>query len=208
MKRVFVHGLGQTPAVWEETLLNLGSGEGALCPGLPEFLRGREVNYENLYKGFCGFCGGIGAPASLCGLSLGGVLALNYAAEHPENVRSLVLIAAQYQMPKGLLKFQNALFHFMPKAMFRQAGFEKEDFLRLCGSMMDLDFSGPLQRISCPVLVLCGEKDTANRKASEELAGMLKNAELQVVKGAGHEVNACAPEALAEALRVFYRRIG
>ena len=35
----------------------------------------------------------------LCGLSLGGVLALNYAIEHPEKIKGMVLIATQYKMP-------------------------------------------------------------------------------------------------------------
>lgn len=206
MKRIFVHGLGQSPAVWEETLRSLGSGEEAVCPDLAALVRGREAAYGNLYKAFSDFCGGFGGPLDLCGLSLGGVLALHYAAARPENVRSLVLIAAQYKMPKGLLKVQNALFRLMPKGMFRQAGFEKGDFLRLCGSMAELDFTGQLSRVVCPALILCGEKDAANRRASVELAGMLPNARLQEIKGAGHEVNADAPEALAEALRGFYGR--
>ena len=39
----------------------------------------------------------------LCGLSLGAVLTLNYAIDHPDKVKALVLIAAQYKMPKKLL---------------------------------------------------------------------------------------------------------
>lgn len=205
MKRVFLHGLGQTPAAWEKTLLSLG--DGAVCPDLAELPRGREVNYANLRGGFADFCGGLGGPVDLCGLSLGGVLALDYAAGHPGNVRSLAVIAAQYKMPKGLLRLQNALFRFIPESMFRQAGFEKKDFLRLCGSMMELDLSASLSRITCPVLVVCGEKDAANRKASAELAGAVKNAELRVIGGAGHEVNIDAPEALAEALQDFYKKL-
>lgn len=207
MKRVFVHGLSQTPAAWEKTLQCLESGEEPVCPDLAALLRGGEVGYVNLYERFSQLCGGIEGPIDLCGLSLGGVLALNYTAEHPENVRSLVLAAAQYRMPKGLLRVQNALFRLMPKTMFRQTGFEKADFLRLCGSMLFLDFSGSLSRVGCPVLILCGERDAANRKASAELAGLLPSAELRMIEGAGHEVNADAPERLAEILSDFYGRL-
>lgn len=208
MKQVFIHGLGQAPASWEETLSCLGAGEERVCPSLVELLRGREADYKNLYGGFCDFCSGLGGPVDLCGLSLGGVLALDYAAGHPENVRSMVLIGAQYKMPRGLLYVQNALFRLMPGAVFRQAGLAKEDLIRLCGSMLDLDLSGLLPRIACPVLVLCGEKDRANRKASLELAGLLESAGLQVIPKAGHEVNAEAPAALAEILRAFYGGLG
>lgn len=69
--------------------------------------------------------------------------------------------------------------------------------------MMELDYSGELNKISCPVLVICGEKDRANRKASQELASRLAHAEFCVIEQAGHEVNVDAPERLAEALDGF-----
>lgn len=91
--------------------------------------------------------------------------------------------------------------------MFRQIGFEKKDFIHLCKSMMELDFSNDLQSIVCLVLVIYGEKDTANKKASMELGELLKNAEIKVVEGAGHEVNVDAPEKLAVILNDFYNQL-
>jgi len=111
-------------------------------------------------------------------------------------------------MPKKLLCFQNILFRFMPNAMFRQTGFGKSEFLRLCETMAELDFSASLPKVACPVLVLCGERDSANRRAAAELAGLLRNAEFQTIPGAGHEANIEAPEKLAEVLRGFYNRKG
>ncbi len=87
-------------------------------------------------------------------------------------------------------------------------GFEKEAFIRLCKTMMNLDFSDSLSKITCPALVICGEKDRANKKAAGKLAGILANAELREIPGAGHEVNLDAPEKLSEALGRFYHRAG
>ena len=56
------------------------------------------------------------------------VLALNYAIDHPDKVKALVLIAAQYKMPRKLLKVQNMLFHLMPNSAFKKMGFKKADF--------------------------------------------------------------------------------
>lgn len=204
MQQIFVHGLGQTPACWDRTILTLDGSEPPLCPDLAGLVRGREASYDNLYRAFSRLCAGTGGSVDLCGLSLGAVLSLHYAIDHPEQVRSLVLIAPQYKMPKGLLRFQNLLFRGMPKAMFQQTGFAKADFIRLCGSMITLDFSHSLTEITCPVLIACGKKDAANQKAAEALTGLLKNAELRMVEGAGHEVNVDAPEALAELLRGLY----
>lgn len=207
MKQVYIHGLGQRPASWEKTLLHIKEANQRVCPDLAEIVHGEEVNYKNLYQVFSDLCNEIDGSIDLCGLSLGGVMALNYAIDYPEKVNSLVLIAAQYKMPKKLLQFQNVLFRFMPKSMFQQIGFEKNDFIHLCKSMMELDFSNDLQSISCPVLVIYGEKDTANKKASMELAELLKNAEIKVVEGAGHEVNVDAPEQLAVILNDFYNQV-
>lgn len=207
MKQVYIHGLGQQPVSWDKMLLHIKEDNQTVCPDLAEIVRGEEVNYKNLYRAFTNLCNEMDGSIDLCGLSLGGVIALNYAIDYPEKVNSLVLIATQYKMPKTLLQFQNVLFRFMPKSMFRQIGFEKKDFIHLCKSMMELDFSNDLQSIDCPVLVIYGEKDTANKKASMELGELLKNAEIKVIEGVGHEVNVYAPEKLAEILNSFYIRV-
>lgn len=204
MKQIYVHGLGQTPDSWTKTITHIKNCELNVCPDLPEFIRGKQATYQNLYAAFSDFCNKYDTPVNLCGLSLGGVLALNYTIDHPEKVHSLVLIATPYKMPKHLLQFQNVLFRFMPKSMFQEIGFCKKDFLQLCKTMMPLDFSNSLPKISCPVLVICGEKDTANKKASLKLANILANAEFSELKGIGHEVNTEAPEQLAAVLSGFY----
>lgn len=207
MNQVYIHGLGQTPDSWNETISALDPGAAVLCPDLAGLVRGQDPTYQNLYRAFCAQCGGLEGPIDLCGLSLGAVLALNYAVDAPEKVRSLVLIAPQFKMPKALLRFQGLVFHFMPKSTFPQTGFGKNEFIRLNRSMLDLDFSRSLHNISCPVLIVCGEKDAANQKATAALDRMLKNSRLQIIQQAGHEVNVDAPAALAEALRLFYGQI-
>ena len=208
MKQIYVHGLGQTPDSWERIVAQLAAAGNRVCPDLSELVRGNEVSYKNLYAAFSDVCSKGEEPIDLCGLSLGGVLALNYAIDHPQKVNSLVLIAAPYKMPKKWMRFQNLIFHLMPKCMFPKVGFTKAAFLHLCKTMMELDFSKSLEKVACPTLIICGEKDSANRDASEEMARILGNAELQIVSGAGHEVNLEAPEELAEVLRRFYAKIG
>lgn len=95
----------------------------------------------------------------------------------------------------------------MPKSMFEQIGFKKKEYIGLCKSMMELDFSDRLHKISCPVIVVCGEKDNANKKATKELAILLKDAGLEIIGGAGHEVNVEAPDKLGRLLLQFYNSI-
>ena len=55
---------------------------------------------------------------------------------------------------------------------------------------------------TCPVTIVCGEKDSANLKASKKLNELLPHATLQIVPGAGHEINKDAPEAIAAVLNM------
>lgn len=204
MRQVYIHGLGQTPDSWEPVLHLLDAPADCICPDLAKMVSARETTYPALYRAFARFCDRLEAPLMLCGLSLGSVLALHYATEHPERVGVLALIAPQYRMPKRLLQIQNAFFRLMPSSMFQETGFAKSQFIQLCGSMMELDLSGALSRISCPTLVLCGSRDRANKRACRELVQNLSRAELCMVEGAGHELNREAPEKLAPLLRDFY----
>ena len=205
MQQIYVHGLGQTPDSWDNVLSYLDADKHSICPDLSELIKGQDTTYQNLYSAFSEICNLADDTLALCGLSLGGVLALNYVIEHPKKVEKLVLISAQYKMPKKLLKLQNTIFHLMPKFMFNQTGFNKHDFLRLCNTMIELDFSQSLQKVSSPTMVVCGEKDRANEAASTKLAELLNNATLQIISNTGHEVNIEAPKDLADILNNFYK---
>lgn len=205
MKYIFLHGLGQVPSDWETTIKRLDFGLDVDCPDLSDWLSGKEASYFNLYRALESYCEQQEGPLHLCGLSLGGILALHYALEHAEKVASLVLIGTQYIMPKRLLKFQNMIFHLMQNRSFRKMGFGKKDFISLSKSMMDLDFQKDLKKINCRVLVLCGEKDKANMSAAIELKQQINHAELELISHAGHEINKDNPVELGKILSNFYR---
>lgn len=203
MKYLYLHGLGQTPDSWNDVIRKTKVSGSSIALDLPRLLEGKSAAYPQLYAVFSGVCEKE-EELVLCGLSLGAVLALNYAIANPNRVKGLVLIAPQYKMPKKLLKIQNAVFHLMPNSMFRQTGFQKKNFITLCGSMADLDFSVSLERVSCPVLILCGQKDKANKQAAKELAQALNQARFQELPETGHEANRESPEQLAQVLQHFY----
>ena len=106
-------------------------------------------------------CNEYHSKISICGISLGVILALNYAVEHLQKVQSLILIAPQFKMPKGMLYVQSIAFHLMPEIKFLEMGISKKDALSLIKSMLRLDFRAELSRLTCPVMIICGEKDRA-----------------------------------------------
>ena len=204
MRYVFIHGLGQTASSWDDTLSYMNCKGEVYCPELLSLLRGSKVEYGSLYKGFFEYCGGFDEPLALCGLSLGAVLTLNYAADNPGKVGSLALIAPQYKTPGLALRLQNIAFKLAPRSAFQGMGFEKKETIRLMDSMIGLDLTDKLENISVPTLIICGENDKPNKKAAEELGSRLKNSRPEFIDGAGHAVNADAPKKLAETLNAFY----
>ncbi len=207
MKYLYLHGLGQTSDSWNRVIKETNVSDDSICISLTKMIKNRAATYRELYASFIKVCEEQKEEMVLCGLSLGGVLALNYAIDYPQKVKALILIAVPYKMPKKLLKIQNILFHLMPESMFWQTGFGKADVISLCRTMADLDFYGSLQQISCPVLLVCGEKDYINKKASKELASYLSHASFRELPRTGHEANLESPEQLSAVLQGFYEKI-
>lgn len=204
MAKILIHGSGHKAASWNETISHMENSDDILCPNLVSILEGKEASYVNLYSSFIEYCGKIDGPVHLCGISLGGILALNYALDFPEKTKTLILIGTPYKVPKAAFVFQNMIFRFLPKSVFENMAFDKKDTFALGNSMKSLDFSSRVQNIKCPTLIICGKKDNANMKSAYYLAKNIKNAELKIIENVGHVVNEEAPEVLAKILDEYY----
>ena len=204
MHHVFIHGLGQTASSWDAVITNLPRDISPICTDLSGLVKNSEVTYTNLYNGFLEDCNTLSGELCLCGISLGAVMALHYTMEHPERVKSLILIAPQYKMPRLLLKLQNTIFRLMPDKAFQTMGFGKKGIISLSKSMMNLNFSSQVSNIKCPTLIVCGSKDNANKKAARYLADNIPLSRMHFIKNAGHEVNVDAPKELASAMETTH----
>ena len=202
--KVFVHGSGHKADSWKPTISHMTDGKDIVCPNLSSVLEGKKASYENLYASFAAYCGRIEGPIHLCGLTLGGILALHYALDFPQKVKTLVLIGTPCKVPKLAFCFQNIIFRFLPESVFKPMAFDKKDTFALGNTMKNLDFSDRVKQFKCPVLILCGEKDRANRKSAYYLSQNIENARLQIMKNTGHVVNEESPEALAKILTDYY----
>ena len=206
MQYVFIHGLGQKPSSWDKVIAKMPESLSAVCPDLFSLIGENKITYPNLYRAFSDYCDTLPEPLNLCGLSLGGVLALNYAIDNPARIESLTLIAAQYKIPKTLMKFQNMIFKIMPRSVFQKMGIQKNDCIALTKSMTNLDFSKDLKNIVCNTLVVCGDKDSANKNAAKRLTENIPKAKFQLLKNTGHEANADNIEGLVAVLTEFLKR--
>ena len=202
--KIWLHGSGHKAASWDETISYMPSGEDIVCPDLASILKGKAATYENLYSAFAKYCNGFEGQIHLCGLSLGGILALNFALDFPQKLKTLVLIGTPYKVPKAAFGLQNVVFRFLPKSIFDTMAFDKKDTFALGNTMKNLDFSDAVKNIQCPTLILCGEKDGANMKSAHYLSQNIRGAKLKILENAGHVVNEENPKALAEILSEYY----
>lgn len=202
--KILVHGSGHKATSWNKTISYMAANEDIICPNLSTILEGKEASYENLYSSFVKYCNEIDGQIHLCGLSLGGILALNFALDFPQKVKTLVLIGTPYKVPKVAFSFQNMIFRFLPKSIFETMAFDKKDTFALGNTMKNLDFSNSVKSIKCPTLILCGKKDSANIKSAHYLAENIRSAELKIIEDTGHVVNEENPKVLAELLDEYY----
>ncbi len=202
--KIWLHGSGHKANSWDKTISYMPSDKDIVCPNLASILKGKAATYENLYSAFAQYCNGFEGQIHLCGLSLGGILALNFALDFPQKLKTLVLIGTPYKVPKAAFGLQNVVFRFLPKSVFDTMAFDKKDTFALGNTMKNLDFSDAVKNIQCPTLILCGEKDGANMKSAHYLAQNIRGAKLKILENAGHVVNEENPKALAEILSEYY----
>ena len=206
MRNILIHGLGQNNQSWHKTVIYLKkNGIEAICPSLYEITDNTLLNYKSLYGAFSDFCNNQEEKLNLCGLSLGGILALDFAKEYPEKENSIILIGTPYKISKVLFKVQNLIFKMMPKRTFEKTGYSKREFITLVHSMSNLNIAKDLNKIKCKSLILCGDKDNVNMKSAKLLNNIIKTSEFKIISNSSHEVNVDNPKELSDIIYNFWK---
>lgn len=201
---VFLHGLGQTPQIWQDQVVSLPPGWRAAAP----WLRGLKPTEKTTFT-LAGATAGVdaeltqhGVPAAhLCGLSVGAMVALQYAVEAPAQVRRMVLVGPQVRPPKSVLRMQRWAMKVASSRRLAQQGLSKERMQQVLQVLSEADFTDQLSSVTAPTLVVCGEQDRANLPASRLVAQQIPDAKLILIPGAGQQPNVESPE---EFNRVVY----
>lgn len=208
MANILVHGLGQDETSWNEVKNQLNNnGIKIETPNLFSIVKNYQVNYENMYKTFADYCNSFNEKINLVGLSLGGVLAIDYITEFPEKVNSIILIGTPYEIPKTIFTIQNIIYKFMPKRIFEKMGCPKKDMISLLNSMKNLSIPDKAPNIKSNTLIICGEKekDNINMKSAKKLNEVIQNSKFKIIENAGHEVNIDNPRGLADTICDFWK---
>jgi len=207
MEYILVHGSGQKSSSWNETKSYLTKINNISCPDIFSLIDGNEATYENVYSAFVKYCDNFSGKINLCGLSLGGILSLNYAIDYPEKLNTLILVCTPYKIKSLIYNIQTIIFRLLPKSFYNRFGIKKEDMIKLAVSMKNLDFSNSLDKVKCMTLIICGSKDSINLKSAKYLSENIENTDIRIIEKTGHVINEENPKALAMELESFFQNL-
>jgi 3-oxoadipate enol-lactonase len=169
----------------------------------------------------CGF-----RKFAICGISIGGMIAMRTAAQHPDKVVGLVLCdtatrigTAQMWNDRiaqvrqgGMASIADAVLGRWVSPGYRElraadfAGWRNvlercpaEGYVASCATVRDSDLAADLARISAPTRVIVGENDLSTPpELVRQLADAIPGARFELVRGAGHVPSIEQPERLCE----------
>lgn len=167
------------------------------------------------------------------GCSLGGVVGFELWKRAPQRVRSLTFVGSFAWYPDSAAYVQSVIESVQAAGTMERFAHERAKKLGMppgrrtdetieqmaCKTVASYiaathatwtgEYREVLPTITVPTLVVCGERDTvAPPSFSQEIAGGIPGARLEIIDGAGHVTNADAPDRFNELLRAFLGAAG
>ena len=235
---VFLHGVGSDKSVWAPQLAAFGDERRAIAldyPGYGESAFVSDSTRDDYARFVLAALDSLGVGrAHICGLSLGGVVAIAIHALAPQRCASLILADSFARHPDGQTIHDRSLEASRSLGMrgLAEARVDKllaadadpavrcevvETMGRIDPAAYALgvravwlaDQAERAQAIRVPTLVLVGEEDRITPPAlSRELAALVPGASLVTIAGAGHLANLERPVEFNRAVGEFLTEMG
>ncbi|GAB3078364.1 alpha/beta hydrolase [Intrasporangium mesophilum] len=206
---VLLHGLGQSPFVWQDFVSALGASRPMNAPWM-RGLRPKDPVGFDLAAAAAGVADDLDLQgirqADFLGLSIGASVALRIAVERPDLVGRLVVGGPLIRPSRTALRMQKLAMRLVPEAKLVDAGVSRPRMLAVFDSLKDFDGTESLRQVSAPTLVVAGAKDRTGVAAAQQLAHLVPGAELSVIDGAGSVLNTESPRQLADVTEDFLSR--
>jgi pimeloyl-ACP methyl ester carboxylesterase len=206
---VLLHGLGQSPFVWQDFVSALGAGRPMNAPWM-HGLRPKDPVGFDLSAAAAGVADDLDLQgirrADFLGLSIGASVALRVAVERPDLVGRLVVAGPLIRPSKGTLRMQKLAMRIVPESKLVDAGVSRPRMLAVFDALKDFDGTQSLRQVQAPTLVVAGAKDRPGVAAAQQLARLVPRAELSVIDGAGAVLNTEVPRELADLTEEFLSR--
>jgi 3-oxoadipate enol-lactonase len=207
---VLLHGSGRASRMWQPVLRDLSVGWHVLAPDLPGF--GRSTGPFTV-SGAAQLVGEMAAvqtaPVHLCGVSLGGLIALRVAARLGPQVASLTItgtpVVPHRDFPAALRRFRRLPGPLLP--LFSDVAGRRE-WLRMIDELEATDVRDYLPLITAPALVVCGSRDWRAVPAACELAKGIPAGRVWVAPHQGHNWPVISPDLFSKVVTDFIAEAG
>jgi len=234
---VFLHGVGSDRQTWQPQLEELSATQTAVAIDARGYggswTRPDTVSMARFAVDTVAVIQALGqGHAHVCGLSMGGIVALHLWRDHPGVVRSLILAdtwawhptaaagqdarlaaidasdmasLARIRMPAVYGPRASPL--LVQRGVERFASLDKAVYLAATAGLWGVDMRSVAGSVTVPTLVLVGEHDTiAPPHLSRELAELVPGAQFVVIPNAGHLPNEENPAAFNQAVSAFLEK--
>ena len=237
---VFANSLGTDFRIWDSVLERLGPDVQSLCydkrghglsdaPAAPYTIDDHIddliglMTHLNIHR------------ALICGVSVGGMIALGLGARRPELARGLMLCDTAHKIGSddlwneriaqirahGIAAIADGILDRWFSAGFRQlqgdavAGWRNmlvrtpiEGYVGTCAALRDADLTAEAGALRLPVRCLCGSEDGATPpELVEAMRALISEAGFELVQGAGHLPCIESPGSIAAIIEDFLREI-
>jgi pimeloyl-ACP methyl ester carboxylesterase len=230
-----LHGWGGSSGSWSEVQKILAArGYTVVCPDFPGFGKSifpkRPWGIDDYSRLVLNFSKKLGLEEFfLLGHSFGGRVAIRFAIQYPEKLKSLILCNSAGIKPKlglkakliyWIAKIGNAIFTPRHIARFKDTArnifysfLHKKDYVKAKGVMKETikmaladDLLPDLEKIKMRTLIVWGGKDKmVPPKYAETMKKNIKNSRLEIFPKVGHSPHLEAPEKLSELILKFLK---
>ncbi len=235
---LFLHGVGSDKSVWAPQLAHFGVKRRAVAFDYPGYGESDPAaagtTRDDFAAAVLGAMNTLGIErAHICGLSLGGVVAIAMHHSAPRRCASLILADSFAVHPDGPAIHERATAASRTLTMKQLAEQRTPVILaagaseglrdEVCRTMARIDPDAfrigteavwladqrdRVAKIAVPTLVLVGDQDTITPpELSEELANAIPGARLQIFAGAGHLTNIERPDEFNAVVETFIKGV-
>ena len=233
---IFLHGVGSDKSVWRPQLDHFGKSGRAVAFDYPGYGESEFTDGATRQDFAAAILAAMDAleieRAHVCGLSLGGVIAMAMHAAAPARCASLVIadsfavhpegqaiydrsVAASQAMTMrelaeartGMLMGAAASAELRAEVIDTMAAIDPAAYRLGAAAVWLADQRDTASAIKVPTLILVGDEDGITPPSlSEELHSLIPGSELQTITAAGHLANAEQPAAFNAAIESFLSR--
>ena len=234
---IFLHGVGSDKSVWAPQLEYFGRTRRSVAFDYPGYGDSdpapKGTTRDDFARAILASLDALGiADAHVCGLSLGGVIAIALHAVAPKRCRSLILADTFAIHPDGRAIFERSVagsqnLRAMAEARVDVLLAQPADTGHRSDTVETMSRIDPAayrigaeavwladQRdraaaVDVPTLILCGDEDRVTPPAlSEELGRLIAGSRVEIIPESGHLANAEQPERFNAAIDRFLSEIG